>query len=229
MKNKKHFPSELALAVGVLLNSFCVSLMVKSNFGISTLSSVPLVLSDIFTRMSFGTWNFIVQSVSILILVLVTKRFKVGYLLSFVIAEIFGVLLDFYKAIMVSWPNTVDCKVIYFVAGFFGITYGASLFIKCKLPVLPFDTFVRDMTEYLRVPVKRVKTSFDLICIVITLAFSLSMMGHIDGVGIGTVVAALFTGVVTNHVCDYLEHHYSFQPMLSLVKKIYKTEAIRTR
>ncbi|HEY8804214.1 MAG TPA: DUF6198 family protein [Clostridium sp.] len=94
MNHKKQFSFELALALGILLNSFCVSLMVKSNFGISTLFSVPLVLSDIFTQLSFGTWNFLIQSVSILILVIVTKKFKVGYLLSFGIAEVFCVLLD---------------------------------------------------------------------------------------------------------------------------------------
>ncbi|MCB2356178.1 DUF6198 family protein [Clostridium estertheticum] len=230
MNYKKNFSSELALLLGILLNSFCVSLMVKSNFGISTISSVPFVLSDIFSKFSFGFWNFLIQSASILILIIVTKKFKIGYLISFVIAVIFSELLDLDKVILASWPNTLNWRVIYFVVAFFVLTYGASLFIKCKLPILPFDTFVRDMTQYLKVPVKRVKTSFDLVCLAITLAFSLAMLGYIDGVGLGTILCAIFTGIITNHVCDYLEHHYSFQPTIYVVKKIlYHGKPIQTK
>lgn len=222
MGQKKFFSCELALIIAIVLNSFCLSLIAKSDLGISTLSSVPLVLSKIFTFLSFGTWNFIIQSLSILILVAVTKHFKIGYLISFLIASIFGILLDINKVMMLAWPDTFSWRTLYFLVGFLLMNVGASLFIKCMLPALPFDTFVRDMTEHLKVSVKKVKTSFDLICVLITLTLSLSILGYIYGVGIGTIIGALFTGTITNRICDYLENRYTFQIKFTFVKKISK-------
>ena len=42
---KKVLASELALAMGVLCNAIAVSLMIKSELGVSTISSVPVVLN----------------------------------------------------------------------------------------------------------------------------------------------------------------------------------------
>lgn len=220
MNEKKPFSCELALILAIAINSFSVSLISKSSFGITTLSSVPLVLSNVFTSLSFGTWNFIIQSATIFILVSFTKHFKISYLLSFLVAIIFGVLLDVNKIIMVSWSNSFFWRILYFLVGLMLLSIGASLFIKCKLPALPFDTFIRDMTEHLKMPVKKVKTIFDLIFVFITLALSLSMLGYIDGVGIGTIIGALFTGTITNYICDYLEQRFIFHIKIPFLKKL---------
>lgn len=220
MYKKKIFPCELGLILAIIINSFSVSLISKSNFGITTLSSVPLVLSHIFTSISFGAWNFIVQSATILVLISITRQFKIGYLLSFIIAIVFSVMLDISKFMMLSWPVSFSFRVIYFVLGLLLLTIGASLFIKCKLPALPFDTFVRDMTEYLNVPIKRVKTTFDLICVAITLILSFSMLGYMDSVGIGTIIGAIVTGSITNSICNYLDKRYVFNLKFSFLKKL---------
>lgn len=220
MNEKKSFSCELALILAIVINSFSVSLISKSNFGITTLSSVPLVLSNVFTSLSFGTWNFIIQSATIFILVALTKHFKISYLLSFVVAIIFGALLDINEVMMLSWPNSFVWRVLYFIVGLLLLSIGASLFIKCKLPALPFDAFIRDMTEHLKMPVKKVKTIFDFIFVFISLALSLSMLGHIDGVGIGTIIGALFTGTITNYVCDSLDQRFTFNLKVPFLKKL---------
>lgn len=83
MKEKKLFVGELALFMGLIINSFANTLMVKSGFGISSISSVPYTLSLVFDNITYGSWNYIFQCVLILILVLITKKFKVGYIVSF--------------------------------------------------------------------------------------------------------------------------------------------------
>lgn len=210
MAAKKRLSCELALVIGLLLNSLCVSLMVKSGFGVSTLSSVPLVFSHIFTAISFGVWNFLAQGLCVVILVAVTRRFSVGYILSFFIGGIFGKLLDFYQQLLAPLPDEFGFRVLYFTMGFLLMTVGAALFQRCRLPVLPFDLFVRDLTAFLHLPVRRVKTTFDLVCVAITLALSFTMLGRLDGVGVGTILGALFTGILTNKVCDHLDRDFVF-------------------
>lgn len=214
MAAKKRFSCELALLIGLLLNSLCVSLMVKSGFGVSTLSSVPLVFSHIFTTVSFGVWNFLAQGLCVAILVVVTRRFTVGYLLSFFIGGIFGKLLDFYQQLLAPLPTDLGFRVLYFTLGFLLMTVGAALFQRCRLPVLPFDLFVRDLTAFLHQPVRRVKTTFDLTCVAITLLLSFTLLGRLEGVGVGTILSAFFTGVLTNRVCDRLDREFVFVGVL---------------
>ena len=56
---KKVLASELALAMGVMCNAIAVSLMIKSELGVSTISSVPVVLNEMFAHVTIGSWNFL--------------------------------------------------------------------------------------------------------------------------------------------------------------------------
>lgn len=108
MKEKKLFVGELALFMGLIINSFANTLMVKSGFGISSISSVPYTLSLVFDNITYGSWNYIFQCVLILILVLITKKFKVGYIVSFFLAIVFGNMIDFCNIfIMQKLPNNI--------------------------------------------------------------------------------------------------------------------------
>lgn len=52
-KKKFHLAGEVALLIVLLINSLGVDLMSKSGFGISTISSVPLVFNIAFPVFSF--------------------------------------------------------------------------------------------------------------------------------------------------------------------------------
>ena len=63
-QKKKDLPvlwGELALLVVVLINSLGVVLMLYSGSGISAISSVPYAFSEVFTKVSLGTWTYIFQ------------------------------------------------------------------------------------------------------------------------------------------------------------------------
>ena len=89
---------ELALLVAVLINSFGVVLMLHSGAGISAISSVPFAFSEVFTRISLGTWTYLFQGVLVLSLMILRKRFVPQYLFSFVVGFVFGELLDVHEA-----------------------------------------------------------------------------------------------------------------------------------
>ena len=82
---KFHLPGEAALLIVLLINPLAIDLMSKSVFGISTISSVPLILSTAFPVFSFGTWNFIFQTLLVITLMVLKRSFCPGYLFSFVV------------------------------------------------------------------------------------------------------------------------------------------------
>lgn len=82
---KFHLPGEAALLIVLQINPLAIDLMSKSVFGISTISSVPLILSTAFPVFSFGTWNYIFQTLLVITLMVLKRSFCPGYLFSFVV------------------------------------------------------------------------------------------------------------------------------------------------
>ena len=66
---------ELALLVVVLINSLGVVLMLYSGSGISAISSVPYAFSEVFNKISLGTWTYIFQGLLVLSLMIMRKKF----------------------------------------------------------------------------------------------------------------------------------------------------------
>ena len=214
MNEKKIVIGELALVIGLVFNSFANTLMVKSGFGISSISSVPYTLSLVFDKITYGSWNYIFQCTLILILVIITTKFKVGYIISFFLAIIFGNMIDFCNTFIIQrLPNGLLYNIIYFIVSFSMLSVGMSLLLKCKTPVLPIDTFTRDLPENLNIPYKKAKTTFDLSCLAVTIVLSIVFLQRFEGIGIGTVICALITGKVVSNVNNYVDKNYDFQPI----------------
>ena len=160
-KHKKTLYGELALISAVLINSFALGFFVKASFGVSTLSSVPLVLSNINTKFTLGTWTIIVQVGVIIFMSLFTKKFRIGYLLSFVVSMIFGLCVDFGTFVLAPLPTDLVFRIIYFAIGLIAMPFGAALFLLCELPILPYDLFVRVIHDYTGKSIQFVRTIYD--------------------------------------------------------------------
>ena len=115
---KIHLAGEAALIIVLLINSLGVDLMSKSGFGISTISSVPLVFNIAFPVLSFGTWNYIFQTLLVITLMILKRSFCTGYLFSFVVGIGFGKMIDIHNLWIQHLPDTQSLNVLYFFTGF---------------------------------------------------------------------------------------------------------------
>ena len=75
---------EAALLLAIIINSIGVLLMLQSGSGISAISSVPYVFSEVFPKLSLGTWTYIFQGLLVITLMVLKRRFVPSYLFSFV-------------------------------------------------------------------------------------------------------------------------------------------------
>ena len=151
MNTKKfHLAGETALLLVLLINSLAVDLMSKSGFGISTISSVPLIFSTAFPFLTFGTWNYIFQTLLVITLMILKRSFCPGYLFSFVVGIGFGKMLDVHNAWLQTLPNALPLSAVYFVAGFALMCFGICLANNCMLPIIPTDIFPRDLSAILK-------------------------------------------------------------------------------
>lgn len=75
---------EAALLLAIIINSIGVLLMLQSGSGISAISNVPYAFSEVFPKLSLGTWTYIFQGLLVITLMVLKKRFVPSYLFSFV-------------------------------------------------------------------------------------------------------------------------------------------------
>lgn len=147
-------------------------------------SIVPLIFSTAFPIFSFGTWNYIFQTLLVITLMVLKRSFCPGYLFSFVVGIGFGKMIDVHNA----WVT--------------------------MLPIVPTDIFPRDLSELLHKKYHRIKTTFDLTCLITTVLLSLLILHHLHGIGIGTFFCAFMTGRTVSLVQKFIGNHVEFYRLM---------------
>ena len=222
MDKKISIPREVSFVAGLLLVSFAISLMVIAEFGISTISSLPYVFSCIVNKISFGNWNPVFQIGLLVMLLAITKRFKSGYMISIVLSLLFGIVLDFFTNALANLPTEFWQRLLYFVVGYLSMCVAIALMVGSKIPLMIIDTFLNDLTIFFHVTYRRIKTLFDIICVALSVIFSMAFLGHLVGVGIGTVILACITGLGVHGMNTILSKVIIIKPWSSKLGEMVK-------
>lgn len=218
-ERKTLFRGEAALALAVVINSFGVVLMLYSGAGISAISSVPYAFSEVLPKLSLGTWTYIFQGLLVLTLMIMRRKFVPAYLFSFAVGFVFSELLDLYEMWIKVLPYTLIMRVIYFIISYLVICVGIALSNRCGLPIIPTDLFPRELSDITGVKYSRIKIGFDLTCLAVTGGLTFLCLGHIKGLGIGTVLAAFTMGKGIALVGDLMDRKFVFENFISLRNK----------
>lgn len=100
--------------------------------------------------------------------------------------------------------------MVYFIISYLLICFGVALSNRCGLPIIPTDLFPRELAQITGIPYPKIKINFDAICVVTTAALTFFFLGHVRGIGIGTVLAALSMGKVIGLMDKKLSQHFYF-------------------
>ena len=206
---------ELALLVVVLINSLGVVLMLYSGSGISAISSVPYAFSEVFNKISLGTWTYIFQGLLVVSLMIMRKKFVAPYLFSFVVGVAFSEMLDVHEMWINVLPTAIGWRVLYFIISYLLLCIGIALSNRCGLPIIPTDLFPRELADITKIKYSRIKIGFDVTCLAITALMTCIILGHLDGLGIGTILAAFTMGKVIGMIGDQMDRHVRFESFMT--------------
>ena len=209
------FRGELALLLVIIMNSFGVVLMLYSGSGISAISSVPYAFSEVFSKVSLGVWTDIFQTILVLSLMILRKKFVPQYLLSFIVGAGFGTGIDIHETWVHTLPVTLPLRFVYFFAGYLLISTGIALSNRCKMPIIPTDLFPRELADITKVKYSRIKIGYDVTCLTITALLTCIILGPLDGLGIGTILAAFTMGKVIGMIGDKMDQHVRFESFMT--------------
>ena len=200
-----YFPATLFLALGA-------ALMTKANFGLSAVVAPAYLLSEIF-QVSFGTAEYCLQGVLVAVVFLVIRRFRWTYLLSFVSAFLYGMVLDgFLWLLGLTGEWAVWLRLVMMVVGLLASSLGVALFFKTYLAPGAYELFVKAVSKHFHRNINRFKIGYDVCSFLLALILSLvafhSVLDH--GIHIGTVLVALFNGWVIGWFSKWLDASFEF-------------------
>ena len=197
---------ELALLVVVLINSLGVVLMLYSGSGISAISSVPYAFSEVFNKISLGTWTYIFQGLLVLSLMIMRKKFVAPYLFSFVVGFAFSEMLDVHEMWIGVLPTAIGYRVLYFIISYSAPVHRNRTFQPLRSADHP-DRPVSERTG--RYHESKIFQDQDrlstLPALPVTALMTCIILGHLDGLGIGTILAAFTMGKVIGMIGDKMD------------------------
>lgn len=215
---KPVFYTEIAYVLGVLLLALATALMEQGAFGMSIVVApayvVHLKLSEIWPWVTFGVAEYMLQTLILSITLLIVGRVRLTWLLAFGTTALYSLALDGFLLITALIPPLLAVRVAVYLLGFCLCVTAVGLILHGYLPPSAYDLYAKLVTAKTGRPLSVVKTTYDLVSLVVAVGLSLLFFGDIRGVGVGTVAGALLGGVCIRKVMEWLDCLFLFRDLL---------------
>ena len=192
---------------GLVILCVGVSLVVQADWGVTSLISLPYVMGRRFSFFSLGVWSYITQGMMVILLILIVRKIKLSYFLSFAVSVGYGYLLDLFTWLFRNLGNTPLERAGLFFAGLVLMWIGIGFFMGCSLPLMPYDIFVREFIATRGGTIRKVKTILDLSFVIAACVLSYLFFSSLQGVGVGTVLSAAVMGTGAGFVHHKVEKY----------------------
>ena len=219
---KRIFYTEAAYFLGIALLALGTALMERGGFGISIVVAPAYVL-HLATSLSFGVAEYILQGAILLLTVVLLRRARLRFFLSFVTALLYGAVLDGCMALVMP-VSALAAQLGCYIAGALLCALSIALMFHTYLPTAVYELFVKEVSNRFSVELYRFKTGYDLASCLLAAAMSLLVFAELRGVGVGSVVCALCNGVIIRRISAFLEKHWEFRNGLPQVYSFFEKE-----
>ena len=215
---KRIFYTELAYIAGLIVLAFGTAFRERADFGVSMVVAPAYILhlkiSEFLPFFTFGMAEYTLQAVILIFMMLILRSFKITYLISFITAVIYGLLLDSAMLIAGLVPDTsFVADIIFYIAGMFLCSMGVSLLFHTYIAPEAYELFVKEVSEKFKIDIHKFKTAYDCTSCILSIVLSFIFFGmwHFEGVKLGTVICALTNGFIISLFTKLFEKHWTFK------------------
>ena len=191
---KKKF---MLMLTGILLIGMCVASYRMSGFGVDAFSCMNLGVSG-FLRMSFGTWQLLINAV-LLLVVWFTIRHCIGP------GTVVNMVCVGYTADFLCWlflnriglQVTMPLRLLFLILGTLFASLGCACYMIADMGISPYDSVAFIITKYAhrKISFRFARVMSDVVVIVIGVGFCVMAHNSIwEIVGLGTIVNACLNG-----------------------------------
>ena len=193
---KRRINSEILYLIAILVLSFSIDLLTIANMGLSAINGPAYILSEKVYSLTYGQAEYIVEGIIFIIFCILMKKFKMAYLSSFITGVLYATMADIWKF-----------RIVYFFIGFILSAMAVAMFYKSYLYPQIYDFFVQEISKKYHITLKIFKTCFDCTFLILSFIMSLFLFHGIVGIGIGTIIVALFNGTFISFFKNFLDKY----------------------
>lgn len=225
MKGKRIIYSELAYVAGLFILALGTALMEKADFGMSMIVApaylIHLKISQFLPYFTFGTSEYVFQAVLLILLSLIMRRFKKSYILSFVTAFLYGIILDGALNLVSLIPYTgFMWQVIFYITGLITCSIGVAFLLHTYFPPEVYELFVKEISNKFHMTIGKSKTIYDCCSCLFSIVLSLCFFRAFVGVKWGTIVCAIVNGWLIGRITHLIETKFILKDLFPLREKL---------
>lgn len=188
--------------IGLFIMTIGIALSVKSNLGVSPVSSIPYTITCVWgLEMGKATILFHAGLVLIQILIL-RKHFQIKNLLQIVVGIIFGYFTTFCNWCVAFFPTPENLviRVAMVVVSTILVAFGIFFYMPPNIMPLAGEGVMQAISDVTGIAFPKVKIAFDCSMVAVSLATCLIVLHRLGSVGAGTVIAAVLVGTFLGFV-----------------------------
>ena len=182
--------------VGLFIMTIGIALSVKSNLGVSPVSSIPYTMTCVW-GIEMGKATIIFHAALVLIQILILrKRFKPINLLQVVVGIVFGYFTTFCNYLATFLPSTdnIAMRIVLMLVSTVFIAVGIFFYLPANLIPLAGEGVMQAVSDVTKIEFSKVKIGFDCSIVIISVITCLICIHSLGSVGVGTVIAAFLVG-----------------------------------
>ncbi len=182
--------------VGLFIMTIGIALSVKSNLGVSPVSSIPYTMTCVW-GIEMGKATIIFHAALVLIQILILrKRFRPINLLQVVVGIVFGYFTTFCNYLATYLPSTDNMvmRIVLMLVSTVFIAVGIFFYLPADLIPLAGEGVMQAVSDVTKIEFSKVKIGFDCSMVVISVITCLICIHSLGSVGVGTVIAAFLVG-----------------------------------
>ena len=225
---KSVFYTEIAYFVGLALLALGTAMMEYGGLGISMVVAPAYILhlkiSQIFPYFTFCVAEYFLQTATLLFMMLLLRKVKLPYFLSFLAAVFYGFILDGAMQLTALLPTMMLLQVAIYILGAVSCCAAIALLFSTYLPPEAYELFVKELSAKLHKPVHTVKTVYDCCSLAFAAILSLLLFDSLQGIGVGTVACALLYGFVIRMFHTLYQKLFCFTDRFPLRKYFEESE-----
>ena len=184
--------------IGLFIMTIGIALSVKSNLGVSPVSSIPYTMTCVWgIEMGKATILFHIVLVVIQILLL-RKNFKPVQLLQVLVGIVFGYFTTFcnYMVSFLPTPHNLAIRLVMVLASTVFVAFGIFLYLPADLIPLAGEGCMQAVSSVTHIEFSKVKTGFDCTMVLVSAITCLTLLHSLGSVGAGTIIAAILVGTL---------------------------------
>ena len=183
---------------GLLIMTLGVAVSVKSDLGVSPVSSIPYTMTCVW-GIEMGKATIVFHAALVLVqVILLRRKFQLKNLLQIPVGVLFGYMTTFSNHLMTFLPDPGNIYIRLGMVVISTVLVAIGLFFYVPADIIPLagEGVMLAISKVADKAFSTVKIAFDVTMVVISLITCLILIHSLGSVGIGTVIAAVMVGMV---------------------------------